>query len=163
MIKLMVAVAAAATITGMTACGGHASGGGCSVTVNSDTKAKPTITVPHCTPPAGLQIRDIVAGTGAPAKVGDSVSVQYDGLSWSTRTQFDASWDDGGQPFVVQPLGRANVITGWNLGLAGVRVGTRRLLIIPPTLGYGTAGSPPTIKPNETLVFVIDVVAINHV
>jgi peptidylprolyl isomerase len=154
-------LAAATLAVGVAACGGHASGAGCAVTVSSDVKSKPQVKVPHCNPPVGLQIKDIVTGSGAAAKAGDAVAVQYVGISWSTGSQFDASWDNGAQPFVVQPLGRATVIKGWNLGLVGVRVGTRRLLVIPPVLGYGASGSPPAIKPNETLVFVVDVVGIN--
>ncbi|MDP9294380.1 MAG: FKBP-type peptidyl-prolyl cis-trans isomerase, partial [Actinomycetota bacterium] len=84
--------------------------------------------------------------------------VQYVGVSFSTGEQFDASWD-AGQPFSF-PLGTGQVIPGWDKGVAGMRVGGRRKLTIPPDQAYGTAGSPPSIGPNETLVFVIDMVQI---
>jgi peptidylprolyl isomerase len=77
------------------------------------------------------------------------------GVAFSTGTQFDASWD-GGQPFTTQIPGQ--VIEGWNRGLLGMREGGRRKLTIPPRLAYGPQGSPPDIAPNETLVFVIDLV-----
>jgi peptidylprolyl isomerase len=82
------------------------------------------------------------------------VSVQYVGVNFSNGQQFDASWDSG-QPFEF-PLGGGSVIPGWDQGVEGMKVGGRRELIIPPDLGYGAQGQPPDIPPNETLVFVID-------
>jgi peptidylprolyl isomerase len=86
------------------------------------------------------------------------VIVNYVGVSFSTGEEFDASWDTG-QPFPVQ-LGAGNVIEGWEKGLVGIREGGRRELIIPPEQAYGAKGAPPSIGPNETLVFVIDALAI---
>jgi peptidylprolyl isomerase len=79
--------------------------------------------------------------------------VNYVGVTFSTGTEFDASWD-GGQPFTTRIPGQ--VIEGWNRGLIGMRQGGRRKLTIPPDLAYGASGFPPNIGPNETLVFVID-------
>ncbi len=133
----------------------------CDVVVSKDLATKPTITVPSCaTKPTDLVTKDIVTGTGPAAKAGDSVTVKYVGVSWSTRQQFDASWDNGLGQFTVAPLGQASVITGWNQGLIGVKKGGRRLLVIPPSLGYGAQANGP-IAANETLVFVVDVVSIN--
>ena len=123
-----------------------------------DLTKKPTVTVPKGDPPAGLQIEDLKVGDGPTAKSGDSATVQYVGVSYSTGEQFDASWDSG-QPFTFT-LGAGDVIPGWDQGVAGMKVGGRRQLIIPPELGYGEAGQPPVIAPNETLVFVIDLVEI---
>jgi peptidylprolyl isomerase len=142
---------------GTAACGGDdPAGSGCEITVSEDTTKKPEITIPDCaTKPTELKIVDIVPGTGPEAKAGGAVAAQYVGKSWSTKEQFDASWDHGGQPFTVAPLGQASVIQGWNEGLVGMKQGGRRLLIIPPELGYGASGQGP-IGPNETLVFVVD-------
>ena len=85
--------------------------------------------------------------------------MQYVGISWSTGKQFDASWDRGAQPFQF-PLGQGQVISGWDEGIPGMKVGGRRILVIPPDQGYGAAGAPPDIAPNETLVFVVDLVGI---
>lgn len=122
--------------------------------VGTDTKKKPKIPKPSGKPPGKLTVVDIVKGKGPGAASGDSVTVDYAGDSWSTGKEFDASWNSG-QPFPVT-LGQGQVIPGWEQGLVGMRVGGRRLLVIPPALGYGAAGSPPKIKPNETLIFVID-------
>jgi peptidylprolyl isomerase len=137
-------------------------GGPCDVKVGTDLAVKPSITVPdNCDAPKSLESRDIVAGNGAEVKAGDAVSVQYSGVAWSTKEQFDASWDRGAQPFTVQPVGSARVIEGWNQGLIGAKQGSRRLLVIPPDLGYGEQGAGGDIKPGETLVFVVDVVSVN--
>lgn len=116
---------------------------------------KPKVEVPAGAPPKKLVIEDIEEGTGKAAKPGDEVTVNYVGVSYSTKKEFDASY--GKQPFVF-PLGAGQVIQGWDKGVAGMKVGGRRKLTIPPDLGYGAAGSPPVIKPNETLVFVVDLI-----
>jgi len=123
--------------------------------ISKDLSAKPEIAKPEGTPPAKLVKTDIVKGKGKAARVGDTVSVQYVGNSWSTGTQFDASWDRGGEPFQF-PLGAGQVIAGWDQGVAGMRPGGRRLLVIPPDLAYGAQSPSPDIGPNETLVFVVD-------
>jgi peptidylprolyl isomerase len=124
--------------------------------IGKDTSAKPEIPAPQGDPPPELVIRDIVKGKGPKAKAGDEMSMQYVGVSWSTGQQFDASWDRGAEPFTFQ-LGAGMVIAGWDEGIVGLRKGGRRLLIIPPEMGYGPQGTPDgTIAPNETLVFVVD-------
>jgi peptidylprolyl isomerase len=122
--------------------------------VSKDLTEKPAVAQPAGDPPAGLQTVDIVKGKGKAATTGDVVAVQYVGDSWSTGEQFDASWDRGTEPFTF-PLGAGQVIPGWDQGVAGMKEGGRRLLVIPPDLAYGPQGQPP-IGPNETLVFVVD-------
>jgi peptidylprolyl isomerase len=123
--------------------------------IGKDLDEKPKIVKPSGTPPAELQTTDIVKGKGKAAKTGDTVSVQYVGNSWSTGTQFDASWDRGQEPFQF-PLGAGQVIPGWDQGVAGMKEGGRRLLVIPPDLAYGDQSPSPDIGPNETLIFVVD-------
>jgi peptidylprolyl isomerase len=119
-----------------------------------DTSKKPAIDKPTGSPPSKLVKEDIVKGKGKAAKSGDTVTVQYVGVSFSNGQEFDASWDRG-QPFSF-PLGAGQVIKGWDEGVAGMKKGGRRKLTIPPELGYGAQGAPPSIAPNETLVFVVD-------
>lgn len=116
---------------------------------------KPEIPAPEGAPPTELVIEDVVKGKGKAAKAGDIVSMQYVGNSWSTGAQFDASWDRGGQPFQF-PLGGQRVIAGWDEGIVGMKPGGRRLLIIPPDKAYGAQPPDPSIAPNETLIFVVD-------
>lgn len=123
-----------------------------------DLSVKPVIGKPSGTAPRKLAKEDIVKGKGRAAKPGDTVVVNYVGVSFSTGKEFDASWDTG-RTFPV-PLGAGQVIEGWERGLVGMRKGGRRKLTIPPELAYGREGFPPAIAPNETLVFVIDAVAI---
>jgi peptidylprolyl isomerase len=124
------------------------------VTGKLGAKPKITITPANPTPPSALVVKDIVKGHGKAAKAGDTVTVQYDGVLYQNGSEFDASWNHG-QPFSF-PLGAQQVIPGWDQGVAGMKVGGRRELIIPPDLGYGAQGSPPSIPPNSTLVFVVD-------
>jgi peptidylprolyl isomerase len=116
--------------------------------------AKPTITIPANDPPGELQVVDDTVGDGAEAVPGSTVSVHYVGVAWSTGDQFDASWDRM-EPFRFG-LGAGQVIQGWDQGVAGMRVGGRRTLTVPPHLGYGSRGAGGVIRPNETLVFVVD-------
>ena len=120
-------------------------------------KPKVTITPINATPPAKLEIKDLAKGHGKKAKAGETVTVQYDGVLYANGSEFDASWDRG-QPFSF-PLGAGQVIPGWDKGVAGMKVGGRRVLTIPPDLGYGPQGSGP-IPPNSTLVFVVDLLKI---
>ena len=122
--------------------------------ITKNTKKEPKVVTPEGDPPTRLVIKDIVKGKGPKAKAGDTLSMQYTGYSWSNGQKFDASWDRGGQPFTFT-LGSGMVIPGWDQGIVGMKKGGRRLLVIPPDLGYGPAGSGP-IAPNETLVFVVD-------
>jgi len=123
--------------------------------ISKDLGEKPAIETPSGEPPAELQKTDIVKGKGKQAKEGDMVSLQYVGNSWTTGAQFDASWDRGGEPFSFA-LGAGEVIPGWDQGIAGMKEGGRRLLVIPPDLAYGAQSPSPDIGPNETLVFVVD-------
>jgi peptidylprolyl isomerase len=122
------------------------------------TKTKPKVTVPKGAPPKKLKVKDLEEGNGASAKAGDAVTVNYVGVNYKTGKEFDASWDRG-EPFTFT-LGAGEVIPGWDQGVAGMKVGGRRELIIPPSLGYGSAGAPPAIPPNETLIFVVDLVSV---
>ncbi|MGH2717543.1 MAG: FKBP-type peptidyl-prolyl cis-trans isomerase [Actinomycetota bacterium] len=119
---------------------------------------KPTVTVPAGPPPAELRMTDLVEGSGTEATPGRTVSVQYVGVSYSNGKQFDASWDRG-QAFSF-PLGGGRVIKGWDQGVAGMKVGGRRELVIPPHLGYGDRGAGGSIKPGETLIFVVDLIGV---
>lgn len=109
-------------------------------------------------PPSTLAADDVVVGDGAEATAGSAVSVHYVGVSWASGEQFDASWDRG-QPFGFE-LGAGRVIAGWDQGVEGMRVGGRRVLTIPPDLAYGDRGAGGVIGPNETLVFVVDLLAV---
>jgi peptidylprolyl isomerase len=105
-----------------------------------------------------LQTDDLTVGDGPEATSGQKVSVHYVGVSHATGEQFDASWDRG-EPFAFK-LGKGQVIAGWDQGVAGMKVGGRRQLTIPPALAYGARGAPPVIGPNETLVFVVDLLEV---
>ena len=117
---------------------------------------KPEIDFPGGEPPADLEITDIWEGDGPTASPGDSVQVHYVGVAYSTGEEFDASWDRG-EPLSFR-LGAGQVIAGWDQGVQGMKVGGRRQLVIPPQLAYGSRGVGP-IKPNETLIFVCDLVS----
>jgi peptidylprolyl isomerase len=126
---------------------------------DASDRTKPEVTIPEGAPPQELVEKDLIEGTGPEAKSGDQVTVQYVGVGYDSRKEFDASWNRG-EPFSF-PLGASEVIQGWDQGVEGMKVGGRRELIIPPDLAYGATGSPPVIGPNETLVFVIDLLEVN--
>jgi peptidylprolyl isomerase len=161
---LALCVALALAIAG---CGGSDDSTSSSATTGAEQPAdasvdltkKPKVTVPNGPPPKQLEEKELVAGDGAEAKSGDEVTVQYVGVGYKSKEQFDASWDRG-EPFSFT-LGAGEVIPGWDEGVAGMKVGGRRELTIPPGLAYGPSGSPPVIGPNETLIFAIDLVAVN--
>jgi peptidylprolyl isomerase len=119
---------------------------------------KPEIDFPGGEPPADLEIKEIWEGDGPEAKAGDTVSVHYVGVAFSTGEEFDASWNRG-TPLRFQ-LGVGQVIPGWDQGVQGMKVGGRRQLTIPPHLAYGDRGAGGRIKPGETLIFVCDLVAV---
>jgi peptidylprolyl isomerase len=119
----------------------------------------PLATEPKVTPPSGpaptkLVVKDLIKGTGTEAKAGETVTVNYVGVLYKGGKEFDASWKRK-EPFSFA-LGKGQVIAGWDQGVAGMKVGGRRELVIPSALAYGTKGSPPTIPANAPLVFVID-------
>ena len=119
---------------------------------------KPEIDFPGGEPPADLEIKDIWEGDGPVAKAGDFVKVHYVGVAFSTGEEFDASWNRN-QAFQF-PLGGGRVIKGWDLGVAGMKVGGRRRLTIPAHLAYGNQSPTPAIKPGETLIFVVDLLGV---
>ena len=120
--------------------------------------AKPEVDFPGGEPPADLQITDIKVGDGAEAKAGDFVQVHYVGVAYSTGEEFDSSYDRG-DPLGFQ-LGAGRVISGWDQGVQGMRVGGRRQLVIPAHLAYGDRGAGNVIAPGETLIFVCDLVGV---
>ena len=120
---------------------------------------KPEVDFPEGAPPADLEIVDLWEGDGPEAKAGDNVSVHYVGVSFSSGEEFDASWNRG-RPLQFQ-LGAGQVIPGWDRGVQGMKVGGRRRLTIPAHLAYGEQGAGGgRIKPNETLIFVCDLVSV---
>jgi peptidylprolyl isomerase len=119
-------------------------------------RTKPEIDFPGGEPPAALEIHDEITGDGAEATAGSTVSAHYVGVAFSTGEEFDASWNRG-QPLQFK-LGAGQVITGWDQGIQGMRVGGRRKLVIPPQMAYGDRGAGAVIKPGETLIFVVDLV-----
>ena len=120
--------------------------------------SKPDVTIPDQEPPTDIVVDDVDEGDGDEAVAGSTVTVHYVGVSWSTGEQFDASWDRM-EPFRFG-LGQGQVIQGWDDGVLGMKVGGRRRLTIPPHMGYGPAGAGGVIAPNETLVFVVDLLGV---
>lgn len=172
-VRVLVAVVAGALALGAAACGGDDDGDGGQGAAETPpaeaereaggvndtpapTPSKPEVEVPSGDPPSELETKDLKEGKGEAARKGDTVSVHYVGVGYGSGEQFDASWDRG-EPFSFT-LGAGEVIEGWDRGVAGMRPGGRRRLVIPPDLGYGERGSPPAIGPNETLVFVVDLI-----
>jgi FKBP-type peptidyl-prolyl cis-trans isomerase len=155
--------------TGSTASAGTSDAG--TVTFNDVTVAgatgmsdKPKVTVSSSSQPSTLQVKDLVTGTGQPATTGSSVTVQYVGVLYANGKQFDASWDHGGATSF--PLN--GVVPGFSQGIAGgqgiapMKVGGRRLMILPAALGYGASGTPDgSIPPNAPIVFVVDLVGVS--
>jgi peptidylprolyl isomerase len=120
---------------------------------------KPQVEVPADRPPSyQLELDDLTVGDGDEAVVGRVVEVHYVGVSWSTGEEFDSSWDRG-DTFKFG-LGKGQVIPGWDQGVAGMKVGGRRRITIPPSLGYGKRGAGGVIGPDETLVFVVDLLGV---
>ncbi len=120
---------------------------------------KPQVEVPSDQPPSyQLEVDDLTAGEGEEAVAGHAAEVHYVGVSWATGRQFDASWDRG-QTFKFT-LGKGQVIPGWDQGVEGMKVGGRRRITIPPALAYGKRGAGGVIGPDETLVFVVDLVGL---
>lgn len=118
---------------------------------------QPTVVVPTGKPPSHLEMADLIGGSGAVAKSGDQVTVQYVLATYSSGKVVQSSWS--AQPFQFI-IGAHQVIPGWDEGVAGMRVGGRRELIIPPSLGYGNLSPGPGISSNDTLVFVVDLLKI---
>jgi peptidylprolyl isomerase len=127
------------------------------ITTTGKFGEKPTITIPDsCDPPTKLITKDLSVGTGPAAKAGDELNMNYLLVTWSDKKVLDNSYDR--KQLFDLTLGAGAVIPGWDQGLAGIKQGGRRLLIIPPDLAYGEGGQG--IQPNETLVFVTDAVTV---
>ena len=119
---------------------------------------EPKVTVPTGPAPTKLETKELITGTGAEAKNGDTVTVNYVGVLYKGGKEFNASWETK-EPFSFT-LGKGQVIAGWDQGVPGMKVGGRRELIIPSALAYGAKGSPPKIPANEALVFVVDLLGV---
>jgi peptidylprolyl isomerase len=119
---------------------------------------KPQIDIPDHAPSYQLELEDLEVGDGDEATPGSIVEVHYAGVAWSTGNEFDASWNRG-ETFKFG-LGKGQVIKGWDEGVAGMRVGGRRRITIPPDMAYGKRGAGGVIGPDETLVFVVDLVGV---
>ncbi len=124
-------------------------------TVTTNQGEAPTIGAPAGNPPTTLEIKDIIVGNGAEALPTSTMTVHYTLMTWSNGQLIESSWNSGSP--ATFPL--ANVIVGWQQGIPGMKVGGRRLLVIPPDLGYGAQGGGP-IGPNETLIFVVDAIGV---
>ena len=119
---------------------------------------KPEIDFPDFDAPEDLVITELVEGEGEVAVAGQTVSVHYVGVAHSTGEEFDASYNRG-EPLTFR-LGIGQVISGWDQGVQGMKVGGRRQLVIPPHLAYGDRGAGGVIKPGETLIFVVDLIGV---
>ena len=127
----------------------------------TDLATKPTVAPGTAPAPTELQYADIVEGDGEQARTGDQVSVKYVGAIYETGTEFDSSWSGGAEETFAFGICRQGVVPGFAVGPTGMKVGGRRQITIPPELGYGAQGRPPSIPPNSTLVFVVDLVEVN--
>lgn len=119
---------------------------------------KPEIDFPEGPAPTELEVVDLTVGDGPEATVGSQVSVHYVGVAFSSGEEFDASYNRGAP--LDFPLGTGRVIQGWDQGVVGMKVGGRRRLTIPPHLAYGDRGAGGVIKPGESLIFVVDLIAV---
>ena len=125
-------------------------------TVTANMGEAPTIGAPSGTPPTTLESKDIIVGTGAEVAATSTITFHYTLMTWSNGALIESSWNSGAP--ATYPL--SQLIVGWQQGIPGKKVGGRRLLVVPPDLGYGAQGSGP-VGPNETLVFVMDIVSVS--
>ena len=124
-------------------------------TVTTNMGEAPTIGAPSGTAPTTLESKDIIVGTGAEVAATSTITFHYTLMTWSNGALIESSWNSGSP--ATYPL--AELIVGWQQGIPGMKVGGRRLLVVPPDLGYGAQGSGP-VGPNETLIFVMDIVSV---
>ena len=130
------------------------------VTVKWADNGEPSVSKPKGKAPKELESYTTIEGEGPKVKKGQKVAVHYSGWLWDdTSKYFDSSWQEGREPFPVDPVGDAQVIEGWNEGLLGQRVGSQILLVVPPDKGYGEQGNPPNIPGNASLIFVVDILS----
>jgi peptidylprolyl isomerase len=125
--------------------------------VTGDKGSKPNIAAPTGNAPTTLQKQDVIVGSGKEAVATSTLEVHYTLMAWSTKAVVESSWDSGRS--ATFPL--SGVIAGWQQGIPGMKEGGRRLLVIPPDLGYGATGAGASIGPNETLVFVVDLIKVS--
>lgn len=130
------------------------------VEISTDMSVQPDIPPGPGEPPLELQYADIVEGEGEQAQTGDQVEVKYVGAFWETGEEFDSSWSRGADETIAFGVCREGVVPGFSVAPTGMQVGGRRLVVLPPEFAYGAQGSPPTIPPDSTLVFVIDLVEV---
>ncbi|MGO8957127.1 MAG: FKBP-type peptidyl-prolyl cis-trans isomerase [Streptosporangiaceae bacterium] len=139
-------------------------GGGSLPTVTTSAGQAPVVAIPKHAPPAKLSVTTLIKGTGPKTTAGETVVVQYVGVDWQTGKVFGTSWPSAQSPS-GSPLSftlGGKMLAGWNQGLAGIPVGSRVMLVIPPALGYGAQGQPNGgIGKNATLVFVVDILAVH--
>jgi peptidylprolyl isomerase len=152
-----VALVLAFSLVGLTGCSeiGDDMSSNTLVQVTANAGEAPTITAPSGDAPTELIAQDVIVGTGATVLATSTLTVHYTLMQWSDGAILESSWS-GGNPATF-PL--ANVITGWQQGLVDAKVGTRRLLVIPPALGYGPMAGHPLEK--ETLIFAVDIIAVS--
>ena len=124
------------------------------IAVSANAGMEPTVGKPEGDAPTTLISRDIIVGTGEVALVSSTLTAHYQLISWSTGEVLQSSWKTQSFDFTL-----GGVIPGWQQGIPGMKVGGRRLLVIPPELAYGATGSGP-IGPNETLAFVVDLIGV---
>lgn len=128
-----------------------------SATTAPDTSKEPTVDAPDGPPPVGLVENDLVKGSGPTAEVGDRVTIHYVGAAYETGEKFDSSWKD--EPFAFR-LGSKVLLPGGEQGIKGMRAGGRRELIIPPDLAFGKEGITSSVAPEETVIFVVDLLKV---
>lgn len=155
--SLLVLVMVGASYVGVNSMSGSSnSAGSLLVQVTDNAGEPPIITAPSSMPPTELTKGDVIVGSGAEVLPSSTLTVHYTLMAWSTGQVIESSWSSGSPAtFALESL-----VQGWQLGLPGAKVGGRRLLILPPELGYGAAGAGP-IGPNETLIFVIDILSVS--
>jgi len=128
--------------------------------ISTDLTRAPEVPTTDAAPPCGLEISDVVVGTGAEAVAGSAVAVKYVGSFYGTGEEFDASWNSGDDTTLPVTLGTGGVIEGFDQGITGMHVGGRRMVVIPSELGYGDKTVGP-IPAGSTLVFLIDLVSVD--